>query len=91
MKTNQPDVFDVEILAEKTVEKLRVGAEHAIWIWAIDHSMELIEALALKIQGEGAFWERKLNSKPLLRIPGFCDSQANGLVRQTDQEREWCV
>jgi hypothetical protein len=37
MKTNQHLDFDVGILADKTVEKLGVGAGKVIWIWASVH------------------------------------------------------
>jgi leucyl aminopeptidase (aminopeptidase T) len=62
--------FDVEALADKTVEMLSVAPGQVIWIWANVYSMELIEALAFRIRARGAFWTLRLNSEPLLRRIG---------------------
>jgi hypothetical protein len=62
--------FDLEALADKTVEMLSVAPGQVIWIWANVYSMELIEALAFRIRARGAFWTLRLNSEPLLRRIG---------------------
>lgn len=63
--------FDVEILADKTVEKLAVSSGQVIWIWANKISMDLIEALAYRIRAREAFWALKLTTESLLRRIGL--------------------
>ena len=63
--------FDVEVLADKTVEKLKVTTGQVIWIWANVYSLDLIEALAFRIRACGAFWTLRLTSEPLLRRIGI--------------------
>jgi len=62
--------FDVEVLADKTVEMLAVAPGQVIWIWANVVSMDFIEALAFRIRARGAFWTLRLSSEPLLRRIG---------------------
>lgn len=62
--------FDVELLADKTIEMLGVTPGQVIWIWANVYSMDFIEALAFRIRARGAFWLLRLNSEPLLRRIG---------------------
>ena len=69
MKNNSE--FDVEELADKTVEMLRIVPGQVIWIWANIHSLDLIEALAYRIRARGAFWTLRLTSEPLLRRIGL--------------------
>ncbi len=71
MRTDKQAVFDVEVLADKTVEKLGVVAGQMIWVWANVYSMDLIEALAFRIRRRGAFWTLRLTSEPLLRRIGL--------------------
>ena len=63
--------FNVEVLAEKTVEKLGILPGQVIWIWANVYSMDLIEALAFRIRAHGAYWLLRLTSEPLLRRIGL--------------------
>jgi len=63
--------FDVEVLAEKTVEMLAVSPGQVIWIWANVYSLDFIEALAFRIRARGAFWTLRLTSEPLLRRIGL--------------------
>ncbi len=63
--------FDVEVLAEKTVEMLAVSPGQVIWIWANVVSLDFIEALAFRIRARGAFWILRLTSEPLLRRIGL--------------------
>ena len=62
--------FDVEILADKTVEMLSVSPGQVIWIWASTHSLDFVEALAYRIRVRGAFWMLRLTIEPLLRRIG---------------------
>ena len=62
--------FDVEVLADKTVEMLAVSPGQVIWIWANVVSMDFIDALAFRIRSRGVFWTLRLNSEPLLRRIG---------------------
>ena len=63
--------FDVEVLADKTVEMLSVTPGQVIWIWANIVSMDFIEALAFRIRARGAYWTLRLTSEPLLRRIGM--------------------
>jgi leucyl aminopeptidase (aminopeptidase T) len=63
--------FDVEVLADKTMEMLAVVPGQVIWIWANVYSMDLIEALAFRIRAHGAFWLLRLTTEPLLRRIGL--------------------
>jgi hypothetical protein len=47
--------FDVEILADKTIEMLSVSPSQVIWIWANVYSMDSVEALAYRIRARGTF------------------------------------
>ena len=49
----EPD-FDIETLADKTMDMLSVSAGQVIWIWASSYSLDLIEALAFRIRQRGA-------------------------------------
>jgi aminopeptidase len=62
--------FDVEVLADKTVEMLGVASGQVFWIWANTISMDLIEALAFRIRARGAFWTLRISSEPLMRRIG---------------------
>lgn len=64
-------MFDIELLADKTIEKLAVSPGQVIWIWANVYSMDLIEALAFRIRARGAFWLLRLTTEPLLRRIGL--------------------
>jgi leucyl aminopeptidase (aminopeptidase T) len=61
------DDFDVETLADKTLETLAPAAGQVIWIWASTHSLDLIEALAFRIRARGGFWTLRLTMESLLR------------------------
>jgi aminopeptidase len=63
--------FDVETLADRTLEMLSVSAGQVIWIWANTCSLEFIEALALHIRRRGAFWFLRLTSDTLLKRIGL--------------------
>ena len=63
--------FDVEVLADKTVEMLAVSSGQVIWIWANVYSLDFLEALAFRIRARGAFWTLRLTSEPLLRRIGL--------------------
>ncbi len=65
----EPD-FDIETLADKTIDMLSVSAGQVIWIWASTHSLDLIEALAFRIRQRGAFWTVRLIMESLLQRIG---------------------
>jgi leucyl aminopeptidase (aminopeptidase T) len=80
--------FDVEVLADKTVEMLAVAPGQVIWIWANVVSLDFIEALAFRIRARGAFWGLRLNSESLLRRIGQdVPQEFLGLVSQ--HELRW--
>jgi aminopeptidase len=80
--------FDVELLADKTVDLLSVSPGQVIWIWANAASMDFIEALAFRIRARGAFWSLRLNSEPLLRRLGVeAPQEVLGLV--PEHELRW--
>src|SRR5690606_16662837 len=58
--------FDVETLADKALDMLGVAPGQVIWIWASNHSLDLIEALAVRIRARGAFWTVRLVIESLL-------------------------
>jgi aminopeptidase len=64
-------MFDIELLADKTIEKLAVRPGQVIWIWANVYSMNLIEALAFRLRARGASWLLRLTTEPLLRRIGL--------------------
>jgi aminopeptidase len=64
------DTFDVELLAERTVQMLSVSPGQVIWIWASAHSLDLLEALAYRIRARGAFWMVRLTTESLLQRIG---------------------
>jgi len=63
------DAFDVETLAEKTIDSLSVQPGQVIWIWASTHSLGLIEALAYRIRG--AFRTLRLSMESHLQRIGM--------------------
>ncbi len=65
-----PGEFDVEILADKVIELLKVQEKQVFWIWASTHSLDLVEALAYRIRSQGAFWSLKLVFESLLQKIG---------------------
>ena len=64
------DEFDIETLADKTIELLSVSTGQVIWIWASTYSLDLLEALAFRIRQRGAFWMVRLVMESLLRRIG---------------------
>jgi len=70
--------FDVETLAQRTVDLMDVRPGHVIWIWASSHSLDLIEALAFRIPERGAFWTVPRLSPHFL--PDLDHRQAAGFV-----------
>jgi aminopeptidase len=62
--------FDIETLADKTIDTLRVSAGQVIALWTSTHSLDLIEALAFRIRERGAFWTTRLTIESLLRRIG---------------------
>lgn len=71
MMTEKPcDGFDVETLADKTLEMLSISPGQVIWIWASTHSLDLVEALAYRIRSRGGFWVLRLTMESLLRRIG---------------------
>ena len=60
-------------MADKTIEALSVTSGQVIWIWASTHSLDFIEALAIRIRMRGAFWGVRLIMEPLLRRIGMND------------------
>jgi aminopeptidase len=80
--------FDVELLADKTIDLLAVSEGQVIWIWASAHSLDLIEALAFRIRERGAFWTLRLTIEPLMRRIGLSVPEPYlGLV--PDHELRW--
>ena len=65
-----PDNFDIETLADKTIETLSVRAGQVIWIWASTASLDFIEALAFRIRAQAAFWALRLTMESLLHRLG---------------------
>lgn len=65
-----PEGFDIEVLADRTIELLSVQPGRVIWIWASTHSLDLVEALAYRIRARGAFWTLRLVIESLLRRVG---------------------
>src|SRR4030042_4506137 len=63
--------MDVETLAEKAIEALAVTPRQVIWIWASTHSLDFIEALALRIRSLGAYWGLRLIMDPLSKRIGM--------------------
>ncbi len=85
---NDPDEFDVEILADKVIELLGVQEKQVFWIWASTHSLDLIEALGYRIRARGAFWSLKLVFEGLLQKIGKSAPQEYlGLI--PDHEVRW--
>jgi hypothetical protein len=82
--------FDVEILADKTIEMLSVSPGQVIWIWANNYSMDFIEALAYRIRARGAFWLLRLTTEPLLRRIGL-DVPEQYLSLIPDHEVRWLM
>ena len=80
--------FDVEVLADKTIEVLSVLPGQVIWIWANIYSISLIEALAYRIRARGAFWLLRLNSETLLRRIGL-DLPEEYLPHVPEHELRW--
>jgi aminopeptidase len=62
--------FDIEALADKTIDTLSVRPGQVIWIWASTHSLDLVEALAYRIRARGAFWMLRLIMESLLQRIG---------------------
>ena len=85
---NNPSEFDVEILADKTIEMLALAPGQVIWIWANVYSIALIEALAFRIRARGAFWLLRLTTEPLLRRIGL-DVPEQYLPLIPDHEVRW--
>jgi len=80
---DHPKKFDVEVLAEKTIDMLSVSPGQVIEIWANKVSMDLVEALAFRIRARGAFWFLRLSSEPLLQRIGMeVPQEYLGLVPQ---------
>ena len=85
---NRQGDFDVELLADKTVEMLSMSAGQVFWIWASAHSLDLIEALAFRIRSRGAFWTVRLTMESLLQRVGQETPEAYlGLI--PDHELRW--
>jgi len=63
--------FDIELLADNTIDMLDVSKGQVIWIWASTHSLKFIEALAYRIRAREAFWTLRLISEELLRQIGL--------------------
>jgi len=75
------NTFDVETLAQKTMQRLSPSAGQVAWIWASAHSLTLIEALAFRIRQHGAFWTLRLTIESLLqRIAQEVPEQYLGLI-----------
>jgi aminopeptidase len=70
MSREASEVFDVESLAEQTMQMLSVSPGQVIWIWTSTHSLDLLEGLAYRIRARGAFWTVRLTMEPLLRRIG---------------------
>jgi aminopeptidase len=81
-------LFDLELLADKTIEKLAVSPGQVIWIWANVYSVDFIEALAFRIRARGAFWLLRLTTEPLLRRIGL-DVPERYLSLIPDHEVRW--
>jgi len=65
------DAFEVETLADKTIDSLSLQPGRVIWIWASTHSLDLIEALAYRIRARGAFRALRLTMESLLQRIGM--------------------
>lgn len=63
--------FDIELLADKTIDMLAVSKGQVIWIWASTYSLKFIEALAYRIRVREAFWTLRLTSEELLHRIGL--------------------
>ncbi len=85
---NDPDEFDVEVLADKVIELLGVQEKQVFWIWASTHSLDLIEALAYRIRTKGAFWSAKLVFESLLQRLGK-SAPSEYLARIPEHELRW--
>ena len=80
--------MNIESLADKTIEALSVSPGQVICIWASTHSLDFIEALALRIRARGAFWTLRLVMEPLLqRIGKQVPQEYLGLV--PEHELRW--
>jgi aminopeptidase len=80
--------FDIEALADKTVEMLSISHGQVIWVWASTYSLDLIEALAYRIRARGAFWMLRLTIEPLLsRIARHVPEQYLALI--PEHELRW--
>jgi len=62
MKGEMNMSFDIEMLADKTMETLNIAPGKVVWIWAGTKSIDFIEALAYRIRRQGAFWTLRLTS-----------------------------
>jgi aminopeptidase len=80
--------FDVELVADKTIEMLSVSKGQVIWIWASTVSLKLIEALAFRIRARGAFWTLRLTSEELLQRIGLNAPEEN-LAQTPQHELRW--
>jgi aminopeptidase len=63
-------VFDLETLADKTIDLLSVQPGQVIWIWTSTLSLDLVGALAYRIRQRGAFWTLRLIMESLLHRIG---------------------
>ena len=63
--------FDIELLADKTIDMLAVTKGQVIWIWASTYSLKFIDALAYRIRAREAFWTLRLTSEELLHRIGL--------------------
>jgi aminopeptidase len=87
-KLMNPNEFNIEILADKTIDMLHLSAGQVVCIWANVASLDLIEALAFRIRSRGAFWTLRLNSEPLLRRIGM-EVPAEYLALIPEHELRW--
>ncbi len=89
MTNNIPPVeLYTETLADRTIETLDVAPGQVIWIWASTHSLDLIEALALRIPKRGAFWTLRLSIESLSqRIGQTVSERYLGLI--PEHELRW--
>ena len=81
-------IFDVEFLADKTIDLLSVSAGQVIWIWAGASSLRLVEALAYRIRANCAFWTLRLSSEALVRQIGR-DAPEDCLALVPQHELRW--